>query len=113
MSVIATSSPTVSPALIIGAACVLLGSVFTMVAPTPYYQEKEWWKKTFERTGRILSFAGALAALVGTTIQGKHPTHGVVTFVSLLVVELAMIGVLAPVAGRSLKETFGKARNDD
>ncbi len=40
MSVIATSTPTVSPILIIGAAGVLLGNVFTMVAPTPYYQEK-------------------------------------------------------------------------
>ena len=113
MSVIATSTPTVSPALIIGAACVLLGSVFTMAAPTPYYREKERWKKTFERAGRIVSFAGALAALVGTTIEGKQPAHGVVTVASLLVVELVMIGVLAPVAWRSLKETFGKGENDE
>lgn len=106
MSVIATSTSTVSPFLIFGAAGVLLGNVFTMVAPTPYYQPKERVRKVFERTGRIVSFIGAFVALFGTTTQGHQPAHGAVAVVILLLVEVVMVGILVPVAWRALKSWF-------
>ncbi len=114
MSVVATSTSTVSPFLILGAAGVLLGSVFTMVAPTPYYQPKERVRKALERTGRIVSFGGAFMALITTTTQGHQPAHGIVAFAVLIVVEAAMVGVLAPVFWRSLKSSlFGNAEDDE
>jgi hypothetical protein len=110
MSVIATSTSPVSPFLILGAAGVLLGSVFTMVAPTPYYQPKE---RVLKRTGRIVSFSGALMALIATTTQGQQPAHGIVAFAALIVVEAVMVCLLAPVLWRSLRSILFSNDEDD
>jgi hypothetical protein len=113
MSVVATSTSTISPFLIFGAAGVLLGSVFTMVAPTPYYRPKERVRKAFERTGRIVSFIGACVALLGTTTQGQQPAHGAVAVAILLLVEVVMVGILVPVAWRALKSWFSGDDEDE
>jgi hypothetical protein len=112
MSLIATSTSTISPVLIFGAAGVLLGSVFTMVAPTPYYQPRERVRKAFERTGRIVSFIGACAALVGTT-QGQQPAHGTVAVIILLLVEAVMVGILVPVAWDAVRSALLGDDNDN
>lgn len=104
MNLLATSQA-VPSALIIGTGLALVGSVFAMVAPTPYYERRAWLKQILERAGRIALFVGALVALAGTLLP-RPATHRVLALAVVLAVEAVMVGLLLPVVLSYLGQHF-------
>jgi hypothetical protein len=99
----ATSAP-IPSALIIGAGLLLLGSVLAMSAPLEFYKR---WRLKMERGGRIASFAGAVAALVGV-VYSVGPYHQGAVAVTLLTVIGVMLGLLVVPAAAWFLGLLGK-----
>jgi drug/metabolite transporter (DMT)-like permease len=88
-----TAATSISPALIIGAGFLLLGSVLMMTAPLSFYDAKEGRKDEMERWGRIFPFVGAVAVLYGT-VEELGSGANVVALIVLFLVALVMAVLL-------------------